>query len=652
MPARTSMCHRRVHHPRLVALGATLALVAAVACGGREDVELLDGGAHDGGATDDGGTPVIPGLVELVISPGDSTAVIEDLAVIETIAYHAEGTFLDGSTRDVTDEVAWGVDNAAPGDFTTGGTWRSSNAAGGAVIVAAAANELSATADLTVLLQPVIGDPSFPPPPGAEDLFAPPATVVIGDPTASPRIVYPADAVMFPINIYRVLFQYDTGAGNDVYQIRFLSTYLDMKVYTTSDRWQADATTWGFLAVSNAGGAVTMTVSGVDVAAPQTVWQSTPIQIAFSESTVDGAIYYWSTSSEGVMKGVLSEAAPTKFYSQSPDDTCVACHTVSRDGKRMAVGYGGEKLQEVTVPDRDVVVAAGSYDAGWTTFSPDARLLLMANKGILTLIDADSGAPSGPAAGVVPLGGALATHPDWSPLGDQVAVAVCGTASNNKSVEACSIGRMSYDDGVWGEPEILVAAAGGDDNNFFPRYSPDGNWLVYVHATGKSKDQLTSELRLIPAAGGTPRTLVRPNQRVGPDDGVVALATTMPTWAPSTHAGTQWLAFSSVREYGKVVVGADQLWVVALDLTVAADVDPSYAAFWLPLQDAAERNHRAFWALDADVPCDATTEICDGFDNDCDGVVDDDCAACADSEVCFDGLDNDCNGLVDDRCIE
>jgi hypothetical protein len=624
---------------------SAIAAVLCAACGGREDVELLDAGGGDGGG------PYIPGLVSLEVTPGDQTIVIDDLAIVHTAQYAATGRFADGSSRDVTAEVAWGVDNLAPGDIAAGGLWTSSNAAGGPVVVGAQANGLTETADLAVVLRPVLDDPAFPPPPGSDDLFDDP--VVTGDPTRSPRIVYPAHEVMFPLNVYRVLFQYDLGTGNDVYQLRFTSAYLDLRVYTTSDRWQADAVTWGYLALTNAGASVEMTVSAVDVELPGTVWASAPITLAFSRSNVEGAIYYWSTSSEGVMKGVISEPAPTKFYTQPPDDTCVACHTVSRNGQRMAVGYDGEVLQEITIPDRDVVIPAGSYSSGWTTFSPDASKLLIASAGTLTLIDADSGATIGAGNGVVPTDGALATHPDWSPLGDHVAVAVCTRATDDKSVEGCAIGRIPYSAATgWGAIEILVPRGAGMDNNYFPRYSPDGQWIVYVNATGKSKDQPTAELRLIPAGGGAPRTLLRGNQRVGPADGQLDLANTMPTWAPSTHAGTQWLAFSSIRPYGKVVTGADQLWVVALDLSVAAGDDPSYAAFWLPLQDAAERNHRAFWALDADVPCDADAEVCDGFDNDCDGVVDDDCAPCAEPEVCFDGLDNNCDGEVDERCVE
>lgn len=45
-------------------------------------------------------------------------------------------------------------------------------------------------------------------------------------------------------------------------------------------------------------------------------------------------------------------------------------------------------------------------------------------------------------------------------------------------------------------------------------------------------------------------------------------------------------------------------------------------------------------------------EVCDEQDNDCDGVVDDDCGFnnCSSFEVCNDGIDNNCDGEIDEGC--
>ena len=81
--------------------------------------------------------------------------------------------------------------------------------------------------------------------------------------------------------------------------------------------------------------------------------------LLFSDAAVEGAIYYWSTGTQGVMKALVSDPIPSKFYTDpaaANSNTCVACHTLSRDGKRLAVGYGGEKLWEVSVPERERIV--------------------------------------------------------------------------------------------------------------------------------------------------------------------------------------------------------------------------------------------------------------------------------------------------------
>jgi hypothetical protein len=620
-------------------IATVVSIVAGVAC--TRSTELIDDGS-------------IPGLVAIDVIPATTTIDIDDVTAHERLELTAVGRFESGETRDVTSLVTWTVDNRSPGDFVGPGVWESSNRAGGPVAAVARAGDVSGDGAIEVYFRPRINDDNYPPPPGAPPLFDTVPTES-GVPDRSPAIAYPAHQVMFPINVDRVLFQFDPAGTSDVYRLRFESTYLDMQVFTTNDRWQADATTWSYMALTAAGGKASMTVAGIDSTDPIAVWQSEAIALHFAEAAVQGVIYYWSSSAEGVLKGRLADPAPTRFYTQPPEQTCVGCHTVSRDGTRLAVGYDGEVLQSVTIPDREVVIPSSrGYGAGWSTFSPDSRLLLVADRGQLRLLEADTGDAAG-GDGLIDLDGLAATHPDWSPRGDSVAVAVCTNAGNNKDVDGCAIGRLPFNGGSWGPVEILVPSTGPGDNNFFPRYSPDGRWLAYVHASGKSKDQKTATLHVIPAAGGTPVALAAANRRVGTRDDLADAGNTMPTWAPSTRPGIQWLAFSSVRDYGKVLAGekADQIWIAGLDLDRAArGDDPSYAAFWLPLQEVSERNHRAFWAVDSVVECVAAVEVCDGYDNDCDAVIDDDCLPCLEEEVCVDGIDNDCDGAIDNGCVD
>jgi hypothetical protein len=499
------------------------------------------------------------------------------------------------------------------------------------------------------------------------------------DTAREPSIVYPNHETKFPINVSRIRHDWSPGGGNTLFRLRFEGPRTTVNVYTTELDWVPDEEQWDWIAESNRGEAVKLTVAGVDQSDPADLWQSRAITLEFSDAEVEGAIYYWSTGTEGVMRALVSDPIPIKFYTDpaaADSGTCVACHTLSRDGKRLAVGYGGEILREVSVPERNVILPVdggtgggdpmppcekgmpcdkgGTGDKGmpsaWTTFSPDGEMLLVAANGILTLIDSDTGAPLGDDAGVVPIpDGTIATHPDWSALGDKVAITL-GTSGGNKDVEGGSIALLSYNDGAWGEPEIIVASSGAEDNNFFPVWSPDSRSIAYVNAPGKSKDATGATLRLVSSSGGEPVIMTRLNERVNNEDEIIGVGNSMPTWAPSTKPGTFWLAFSSLRPYSVVRpldAKEDQIWIAAVDPGAA---DPGYSAFWAPFQNIDDGNHRAFWThTDSDTQCGCEDVCGDDIDNDCDGTADESsCVACQATEICGDGIDNDCNCVKDD----
>ena len=536
-------------------------------------------------------------LVSLDVSPASSTLAISDLGQPpQALAYTATGHFRDGSTRDVTAYVQWSVDNPAPGGFSSAGTYTTSNAAGGHVVVSArGGGDVTGTAALTVVVSATIVDGAFPPPGDPATLFPPGAPVVQGDPMHAPAVSYPSTGTIFPQGLTRTLFQYSKGMQNDAFELAFDSDVLHLKVYTAADRWSADSAVWLLIAESGTSAPISLVITATSsTAGTGTIYGSAPVELGFSNDSPQGLIYYWSAATSGVMRGSLGASVAGKLYPQ--DTTCVGCHTASRDGTQLALGYGGETLQTIDLMSLTPVISATEkLGMGWATYSPDGKRVLVANKGQLAMYDAASGAPVGSPDGHVHLPpNTFATHPDWSPDGRAVAVALTTMAPTNMDVKTASIALLPASNDTFGPAQVLVPAM-GMDNNYFPRWSPDGNYLAYVHAVGTSHGNPTAELRLVTASGGTPVALRIASHRVASSDDVPNLADSMPTWAPAI-GDHEWLAFVSTRAYGAVLPmgGTGQIWIAAIAPT--GDGDPSAAAFWLPCQDVTALQNNPVWA--------------------------------------------------------
>jgi hypothetical protein len=157
--------------------------------------------------------------------------------------------------------------------------------------------------------------------------------------------------------------------------------------------------------------------------------------------------------------------------------------------------------------------------------------------------------------------------------------------------------------------KVIVPSAGSDDHNYYPAFSPDGQQIAFNKAQSKNNPELgdsacdlysnpSAALHLVAAAGGQPIELANANGKG------TSLTNSWAKWAPAIPGSKiWWLAFSSTRDYGRVLPNSSkpdkkgsklpQIWISAIRLD--REGDPSYPAFWLPGQDIASGNHLPFW---------------------------------------------------------
>jgi tetratricopeptide (TPR) repeat protein len=91
--------------------------------------------------------------------------------------------------------------------------------------------------------------------------------------------------------------------------------------------------------------------------------------------------------------------------------------------------------------------------------------------------------------------------------------------------------RLPFNDGKGGKAEPLRGASANGKSNYFPKYSPDGHWIVFCQASNYMLLQPDSEMFIIPAEGGNPRRLACNLSRMN----------SWHSWTPDSH----WLVFTS-----------------------------------------------------------------------------------------------------------
>jgi Flp pilus assembly protein TadD len=237
---------------------------------------------------------------------------------------------------------------------------------------------------------------------------------------------------------------------------------------------------------------------------------------------------------------------PVSTHMVMDDDKIITWSDYKRDDDELTFGLLSRvsptgRYVVSTVKDRSVFVAI-----------PDLMIsqLFFPIKGILVVYDRETET-------FAPLPGAddpqyVQTNAVWSPDGTELLFART-TAHHSEHLEQKNsalvdeqdvpeftvekqpfrydLYRIPFNDGKGGTPVPLAGASSNGMSNYFPKYSPDGKWIVFTKSKNYMLLQPDSELWIVPAAGGEARRLRYNTPR-------------MNSWH-SWSSNSRWLVFSS-----------------------------------------------------------------------------------------------------------
>ena len=554
------------------------------------------GPSHHGGDDDSMSVMSIdPPMSDLTIT--NSVPVTED--------FTATLTYPDGTTKDVTADSSFAIDSLA-GDFANSRTLTVQGA--GKFTVTGVYTDKQASAQVVVHSTGIRVDPTLPPNTG--DLFS-----GAENPARAPTVVYPPLDVVMPRNLGDFETHWTDANGNDIFEISLHTDLSDVRVYIPGGNgdpaagpessWSAFlAAEWESAVGNNA--TVTYQVRGVSSANPGLGVGASPLRLVkLTNEEMNGGIYYWasagSTSPEGIWRHDMAkpgQPAEQFMTKAQTSNRCIACHVLSRDGKNILITWDGGNGNGNTI---DVATKAFGVEANawnFSSFTPDGTEFLAVYNGTLQVRDF---ATQNVLATMPVSGTDKVSHPDVSADGTKLAYVRMASASYGADWHFGNgqIWVRPYDQSTqtFGPEKMLVGDA---SNNYYPSFSPDGNWVLFNKSDDNSLNGAynnpSASVWVVAADGSAPAV------KLATLDAAIGFTNSWARWAPFAQTvGTEninWITVSSQRDYGTRLVNLKrpQIWMTAFVPSLAATgMDPSEPTFRLPFQNIDSNNHIAQW---------------------------------------------------------
>lgn len=595
----------------------------------RDSRDGRDVGSHDAVAR--------PTIESIEVRPAMASITVQGGA-LPTQAFTVFGHYSDGTVVAIRSAV-WAIaaTHAATIDENTG-TVTATGRAGGTVTVTAQAAAgggriAMATAMVEVNIErTVLGGALLP------DVAERFEAAGVDDADRRANVLYPLDGAVIPNNLSPVDVQWERGAEGDVFRVRLSRPHVRVDAFVQHGgsgfgfHWLAESDAWRQVLESDAGEPIEI---GVDrwEAVSRAVIRGQSVRLNVARATLSGTIYYWDLSDGRISRidaitGARDIAIPNPPARPRDGRRCVACHTVSRDGRWLSAELwdGGDQstvfdLSASNLRDDPAPTVFGPRDGTnylFSTFSPDGNYLVINNQNWLRLLRRDNG-------NEVPdsnLPMDHAAHPEWSP--DGMSLAYIANTDGTWGVDftrgdLAVVPRVT--ETTFGAPRVLHTGGSspGGPVDSHPSFSPDNRFVAFQHGVNSRSGNV--------AAHYPGRIELLASDSIAPSNPIVLDAANglgepssyWPNFSPFVQGGYYWLAFFSRRDYGNAQVGTRgshrrQIWVTAVS-TMGGE-DPSSVPYWLPGQNPASENMSAYWAPVAcranGTSCAVSSECCSG----------------------------------------
>lgn len=553
-------------------------------------------------ARDDDG-PAPDDVVALTVVADATSVTITNRAPV-AIRVRATATTAAGELQDVSDRVRWDLD-AAWGTVAadrTGAEVTFTGAQTGVGTIQARLDELVDEAPIEVFARRVIIDPALPA--AIETSFATatlhPDQLELAYPAAD--TVVPPNLTSFEVHTHRV-------ADRAYYRTRARAAYRTVELYAPATPNANQIATlaadvWQFVADGARDASVTIDVGAL--AEGSALLMSTPTRtIRIAGSPLEGGLYYFGVDDDAAADVGsllrLDVGQPGAVAEEFVDvltlgATCVGCHAVSRDGRKLAMvldaPHGEAAVMDLST--RSTTPLDAAVATTFMAFSPDgSRLVATHTSGNLSVLDTATGA----LLAELDTGGHRATQPDWSPAGD----AIVWTSYDDE----VDLMRFAGGGDLWVTPIDPATLASGRPTQltdevaptraYYPSFSPDGAWILFNRSEEDSFDDGSARVWVVPATGDAPPAQLG----TGSFEGTTALSG--PRWAPfaTTADGGEpvyWFTVTTREIWGvRDWTFTPQLWMAAFfPERVGVAGDAAAPLFHLPGQ-GDRHNHFAQW---------------------------------------------------------